>query len=358
MDPNRYPFQFQKLKPFLKLLTSLLAALLAFNTIGYTCFQPHPSALWMHEWLNPDEKRRVSTQMSAAKRWVEPRSAETQTQSVGLILGLSTSREGIDASQLEQKIGKGLRVANLGSSGGSFQELNYYSDQLNLISLNPDWIILGIHPVWLAGRKPESLQRIRPSDWAERLVSQNVPEKIRLGIRQSFWLVHNHRRMHNWIENILRSTSINPNTWINPSAYSTIPFKTIHHYSNKRASKEYIQTQNHAFNALGWYETGRYALDNHESINLKQILSHCGKASRRVIIVLMPESSLFREHVPALGVSTMRNILCLYPEFEVLDCRTFLNDDDFFDLVHPNSRGRSKLTNRIAAQLLLTPPPR
>ena len=333
MDSFLTSLNIRRAIPLFRLLGCLALAIALLNTLGYACFRPHPRALWMQEWLNPTEKKRVSTQLASAEHWVERASRSTPAPSIGLILGLSTAREGIDPQLLERELGSGVRAVNLGSSGGSFQELAYYSEGLDRTPLRPEWIVIGVHTTWLAGRRPDALEPMSASDWLWRVTHRRGPERIRTGARQRAWLEYNYLRIHNGIQNALRGHALAPAPWVEPGADLQDTFQTLHLYSGMHADPEFIRLQTTAFGDSGWYDAERYSSTPEEFEALRVILLRCLRISPRVSVVLMPEADPLRRRIPHVAADEMTGVMQSHPQVEVLDGRALIAEEDFYDLV-------------------------
>lgn len=334
-----------RLKPLAKVLAGILVVFAFVELAGSILFRVRPDLLWMQGWQNPDEKQRITAQVAAAEQIL---TTGTRPVQCILVTGLSTAREGIDNSLLGDALG--LQVLNFGSSGGSFQELDYYTLCLTRTELRPSFIVLGVHASWLAGRMPPS------SMPAHGL----VPSSTRASLRKRFFLLNQFRRIHNSLQNLLLAgrdhldMRLGFGLGVRQFHSPLDPFETTHLYGQGRANTSFLFQQLEAFKSIGWFNSDRYVASESESEAnaFLRVLVRARRISPRVVVVLMPESEAFRNRIPPGAVPTLLKSMkgCAV---DVLDARELLPESAFYDLVHANQIGRNQLSWWLANNLRL-----
>jgi hypothetical protein len=83
-------------------------------------------------------------------------------------------------------------------------------------------------------------------------------------------------------------------------------------------------------------------------------LACCRRERIPVVLILTPESSEFRSwYTPACWMATANLLDELRATYgvEILDARSWLEDDDFFDGHHHDVSGATKFTTRLLAEV-------
>jgi hypothetical protein len=313
-----------------------------------------PEFLRRMEAVNADELTRVAAKIAS----VEARARAADD--LAIVAGFSTAREGIDPALVEEGVHHRLRVLNLGSSGGSFRELNAYFDSLFRSELRPRLLILAVHPVWLAGRvvqaptapSPREVMSIaaREGVWTAEALSA-----ARALITRWLWPLENQRRINTILRSELLLLRIRLGEAFALSARELFksstedPWKTRIIYTADRASDEFLARQMEYWEAFGWFDANRYSASGTEAIELAELLRKARSASARTALVLMPEPSDLRRRVPPDAERSIHQIVSKAgADVAVINLREALPDEFFHDHAHANKAGRECLSAIIA----------
>jgi hypothetical protein len=315
-----------------------------------------PDFLRRMEVVNPDELTRIAAKIASVEAVGE------DAENLAIVVGFSTAREGIDAARVGEGVDHRLRVLNLGSSGGSFRELNAYFDSLFGSRLRPRLLILAVHPAWLAGRvlqaptvpSPQEVLNIasRTGFWSGE--SRNAAQTL---ITRWFWPVENQGRFNTVLRSELLLLKIRLGQAFNLSAHELFkssvedPWKARILYTADRASHEFLARQMEHWEAFGWFDADRYSASGREAIELAALLRKARGASVQAVVVLMPERSDLRGRVPPDAARSLHQIVAKTGgSVPVIDLREALPDEFFHDHAHPNKAGRACLSTIVAGQ--------
>ena len=112
-------------------------------------------------------------------------------------------------------------------------------------------------------------------------------------------------------------------------------------------------TQLAAYKARGLFDPASY---DHPSVALEleglgSLIDALRGRGTDVVVALLPESSDLRPTIPEVAVDRFRESIA--PRLargvdDIIDLRDFLDDDGFADISHPNTAGRTRLSQRLA----------
>ena len=338
-----------RLRPLVIAALTVIASLAVFNLLAATVGGQYPKGIWIHQWLDPFERDRTASKVAALERVLRTTPSPDAPPVAGIVLGLSTAREGIDPMALRKRVHSVDLIANFASSGGSFQELLYYSEPIFRSSTKPVFALVGIHPAWLAGRRPAP-----PPSW--HFVQQ---DKLEIGreIWQSIWILENRLRIRNATLNMLLEFRYELQGFLGAQPVPAVSLPIIdldaveHLYSGSKAPESFIATQTRAFEQMGWFSAEAYNQPDAEVAALRDLLVRLHGITANTIVVIMPESSSFRSRVPKEAQEIVGRCVAEVPGTRILDLRNALEEDAFYDLVHPNAEGRSTIIERISAAI-------
>jgi len=305
--------------------------------------------------LDPERLGAFGSRILAA---LEIREAEKDTRPTSVLLGLSTMREGVDVHQIQEAL-PDFRWMNLGASGGSFFQLEYYSEALLHSTLAPRFAVLGIHPEWL-------------SDPEARVQSQRTEDGSPGMFRalDIFWSW----RARNTLGNLLRYESDAARRvlaerfgWAFPVLFPAgrhrtyqgdgkptpeDPWNAPRKYEDLHAdAKRWAFLRRHA-EKFGWFEAGAYDAAGTEAGHLSSLVRRLAAAGATVIVVLMPEHSSLRDAIPAEALEAMRKTLrASGVEIALIDHRSLVDDALFYDHAHLNYEGRRFYSERLSEAL-------
>jgi len=262
-----------------------------------------------------------------------------------LYAGLSTAVEGIDPRILQANDGCDAPVVGICGTGGSMQEMLALQAAFLRSNLRASVAVLCIHPAWLAGMfsepPPDSLNPIDPlrqGDWRE------AANRMRWWI----WLVQNRfyanqvafKFLYNMRLNLGTVAHVDP--WREPQPLGFAAHQTL---AQLQAQMAYLVR-------LGWFNAARYAHEQDtQAAALNQLISQLRSRGVRVLVVLMPETSIFRANEPAGPKQFLLDDLgraFQSSDPPVFDFQNAIPDDLFSDLIHMNAGGRTEFSHKLA----------
>ncbi len=337
-------------------LVSVGAALLvAFGIVDVAfryAFGMEPRSLGREENLDPVQFAAVAARVAAVENEVRTSGA---SDGLSIIVGFSTAREGLLAEVLERDDGQDGRWLNLGGSGASFHELEYYTRPLFRSSLRPRVVVMAVHPVHMAGRvgRQERLH-IGPAE-ALTLLGRGDVGLVARGAREWSWFVFHRnavsvtarRLLGELREDLMSALGVPLGARFPPAAD---PWAVERRYSGY-ADDAFVEKQLVAWRRFGWFEPSTYSLDDVETKALRVLLARSNSMADRVVLALLPERSDLRRLVPAAAEQALDAAASVAPGLQVVDLRGALADPEFYDRTHPNERGRAVVSRALAAAL-------
>jgi hypothetical protein len=316
---------------------------------------PLPYPVWFEAFKVPAEQARLGGRM-----------ADYQTQSgkatarLVFILGLSSARVGFDPTILERGVGSSFTFLNLGSSGSSMEEIEYAMAPLARTDLRPEAVLLVINPFIMGGR-PRPPVRFRPpwpGPWAPP-----AWDRSRAWLLPRIWLVANDHAIHNLVYNavfrvrdrLAGREHFTPLALFPPEIRSAEGHPSA--YLEPHAPPGALQYQ------LRLLESDRLsvpidpALQSRQILSLLRILHHLQAFHTRILVVLPPEASWLRRHVPAEDEACLKAALRSSGlDIPIYDLRDQVPDGLFYDLVHVNPAGRDLASHYLSEGLQHEPP--
>jgi hypothetical protein len=312
-----------------------------------------PSALRRAELLDPDTQLAISARVAAAQRSIRAGGTERE---LAVVIGLSTAREGIDPISFERATDGKFRLLNIAGSGGSFRELQFYYENVFTSHLHPRVVILAVHPSWLSGRtirpQPGDLGKVA-GDWV-RKPTETSWIALRSWLSEHVWIFGNRVAMNTEIRTSMLSLRGLLGELVDLEPGDLIPgpnddlWKASIRYSDIHVSAEFLSTQLRQWEAFGWFDADRFNGHTHEAVALDNLLEKLKAFAPTTLLVLMPESSEFRNRVPAAaGDRLIRIAQDAHPEMPILDLRPSMPDGSFYDHAHLNAAGREAFSTLI-----------
>lgn len=320
-----------------------------------------PATLSQSESIDPDTLQSISERVASVERQWE--NAGPTHSRLAVVMGLSTAREGIDPILIHQATQGGLHLLNVAASGGSFREMRTYSEALLNSGLQPDLVIMAVHPCWLAGRQlrpsPESPPFLR--DGGDDASAQTRFQQLKRWAAQQVWVLDNRPAMHSELRQFMLGWRARLHHWMNISLIEQAPrgddpWSVRIAYQDQQAPPEFLQAQLREWASAGWFDPERFGVQTAEAQVLRRLLGDIRGKTRNLVIVLMPESEAFRSRVPSRAAETLIDIVqAVDNKIAVLDLRASLPAAMFRDQAHLNAQGRRALTQEIAARVFGTP---
>jgi hypothetical protein len=276
---------------------------------------------------------------------------------LGVILGSSAVRQGVDTEVLKEIDGGRTRWLSLAANGANVGDLAALAGLLFRSGLKPETLVLALHPGLLARTDtylsddaashffaPEvsgGLGRLTAplSGRASALVRIAFPQRVRLNQR-------------------FRQALLGTRTALFASL--NVPTGSLFR-ADRDPFRDRAETLANADTAVrdwqmgqwrdkGWFERGAYAPGDKNARALVSMVRDARGLGASVIVVLMPESSPVRASVPPEAMRCLREALGrgFGPDAPpVVDLREALPDDRFSDTIHPDERGRREFSGRL-----------
>ena len=351
---SRHRIAIARLLPLIVVTAGIIVSLMLADAILLIAFGPAPEVLRQHEVLDPSEFQRLGQLVGEAETSLG--SNVSGDAHVAVVIGLSTAREDIDAAILGPALCPGTRVLNIASSGGSFRELAFYLQALQRTQIRSTLTILGVHPVWLAGRTLPAPSEFGSSE-LRGLVSSNFSHAGEKAFVQRWvWLVGNRRAMHAVLNDALWQIRERVADFAHLTTAEVFPdrdgspWESHSQYEGRRAPQELRAAQLAAWTDYGWFDPARFSAVGSEATSLRAFLDEARVFGPHVVAVLLPEESEARRRIPP---NARRAFLDVARDafIPVIDMSQWLPDDAFYDYAHANAVGRQLVSNEIGRRL-------
>jgi hypothetical protein len=341
----------RRFSPVLVVVAALVLALTSADVVLRSTWGILPESLLRNEYLKPDDLAELGGRVVAVE-------AAPPSQPLAVLLGFSTVREAFVPSLLEAEPGGAdFRWLNLGGSGASFFELEYYVQPLLRSRLRPELIVLGMHPVWMAGRLSNpKLVEAGPKEVLRTLAHRRFGE-LKAEVIEWSWLAFNRNRANLGLRRVLAWSREHfilgaglPQSVLYPPA--THPWREERRYEGQ-VDQKLRATQMGAWERFHWFETGHYRDVEAEAANALAVIQACQRMARRVVLVYMPEGEVLRRRIPPDAQATFeRGVLArLETRPEIVDLRKELPESAFYDHIHVNESGRPLASAELARHL-------
>jgi hypothetical protein len=247
----------------------------------------------------------------------------------GILLGQSPLGCAVERSVLEESDGLQLFWIKLNCWGTSIHGISDLYELMKVADARPNVVVLGINPYLLVGQ--------------EIMLSHNyLLKKEGKRIKPFIWF-YNNRRMVNYLSHVFYHRinvklqrafgfELSALYGIEPDLRRTDARERVKPFTpgELKESEKYDE-------ALGWFDPAKYSPDSSNSRALVKLINDCRERKAKVCIILMPESSAFRNRVPPEGKRCFAEINRRYFAHDpvpVYDLQDRVADDQFVDLVH------------------------
>ncbi len=338
-------FDFRRCRAAVATVLSLAVALALLNAaLGATIGSP---ARWFprdedtYDWLFLE---RAASQFAAAK----PEAAR-RVGKIGVVIGLSTAAQAINSDVLTEKGPPGYRWIVTNGFGGTMHKPAEFARLMAASGLRPASVIVALNPIMLAAHPSPG----PPEGDARR------PATLREAIKDHFWIVSS--RYH--VKHVVRRSILffktaliarlggDPGAAVAPAASA---WEQIDLDLSARMTPEQARSQAEQFRSINLFAPESYAVDSAASAELIATVRAARATGARVVVVVLPESTLMRQETPPGARGLTRQVLehALGAEAPpVLDLNDVLNDDEFLNLTHANQWGRDRFTPLLARRL-------
>jgi hypothetical protein len=341
LQPSRY-------LPVSVVLTALALVLALVDVALRASWGILPESLLRNEYLKPDDLAQLGGRVVAVE-------AAPPKEPLAVLLGFSTVREAFVPSRLANEPGGAqFKWLNLGGSGASFFELKYYVEPLLRSHLKPELVVLGMHPVWMAGRLSNpKLVDAGPGTVLATLSRRRFGE-LKAEVIEWSWLAFNRnrtnlglRRVFAWSREAVFLEAGLPQSVLYPP--SRDPWREERRYEGQ-VDEKLRATQMGAWERFHWFETEHYGETAREAADALAVIKACQALANRVVLVYMPEGEALRERIPpAAQAAFEREVLArLETRPLVIDLRAQLPESAFYDHIHVNESGRPIASTLLA----------
>jgi hypothetical protein len=273
---------------------------------------------------------------------------EITASSLVAVLGMSTVREGLDASLLARHDPKHRQWLILGAAGGDMSQLQQYSFTLSVSHLNPSAVVLGIHKSMLQDEESVPTHADLQELGGSLLRGSVIP-----AIRQAqllTWFGRHHDEVANWAFMAVHHARLTLNRQQGlqlDAIYRRMdnPWAVNSSYAGARAAADDLAFQMEGLHSE--LRPERSSPMNSQVKALAEVVHRFRQRGSRVVCVLMPESSEYRRlyspPIPAMFDQALR-FSAQGQAIPVVDLRNALEDTFFYDYAHLNADGRGRLS--------------
>jgi hypothetical protein len=244
-------------------------------------------------------------------------------------LGLSSVQHGLDPNVLDQNDPAGRRWLVMGAAGGTLVDLEIAAQPFLDSSLRPDMVVIGIHP-WMLHRD-DRMAHDTTLAWVGRIS----------------WLSKHHDALNSLciierdktVPAVGRLFHLPPWQVYEPAP---APWENQSDFPTEHAPPVEINAQWAGLQfelAPDQYHDNGVELDS-----FRRLVAHLRGHGRRLVCVLMPETSALRPYPPEVEAAFQRAVASLDEPLEIRDLRTSMPDVLMHDFTHPNSAGRAKFS--------------
>jgi len=313
-----------------------------------------PDVTWV---LASEEETQVVWLQKIGERTAGVRAAQSidGEEPLGVALGFSTVREGLDPILMEELDPSRRRWLNLGTSGSGMVQMHEQASLFLRSDLTPDIVIFGIHPTDVV-RRPS--REIGPASIADVIASLKGFRSIAVG--QCFsraWIM----RMRSPMNHVYRRTLMQTRLRYLDGYPIDVPFAPdpepwaadLRGYPLRQKPKQ-LDRQMQGWESLNWFATESYGNTEEQIDLLKDLIERFRQRGSRILVLVMPEATSLRSRTPAVAKETIVAEFgsdltdgCYY-----VDLREAFSDDQFSDHAHLNTFGREALTRAVINHLL------
>jgi hypothetical protein len=328
VDPSRY-------RALVRVIGGVLGVLVAIDVALRLAVGISPAALLRASFHDTGNRELVAARVSAVI-------AERGAGPVAVIVGSSSAYDGLLPSVLAGADPAHRRWLNLATTGSSFDELRYTFGPLFASELDPDLVVVAIHPGWMAGRLvgDPTLDAI--------LISSTAP--------RTSWLLFN----RGLVNHAVRDGLADAREWL--LLRLGVPFDAVyppardpwseHAPAHGERDLAFARDQMEMWRLKRWFDASWFAHADEEVAAAAEVIAAAQRVARRVVVVLMPESSTLRAAMPGEAEAAFRRALTrLAAPPPVLDLRAVIPDALFEDHIHVGDRGAHLLSAALAERL-------
>jgi hypothetical protein len=275
---------------------------------------------------------------------------------LGIYVGLSTGRAGIDPNILHEDDCHETRYVGFCGFGKSLEHLLLLCGPLFRSPFKPMTAILCVHEGWLVGSPAaEPAAHVNPLS----ALSRHDWRQAAKAVRDWPWIIAYRTDINYTIRRVVYEARASlfdclhlaADVFSPPDPDPWLPPKTDIRPDVNRADDGFLGEQLRGW--YRWFEPQEY--ETHEQAQiawLVQLIGRFRERGARVFVLVMPEHTVPRRRIPPSAYSFLRAALAKEfdgaPPVVLLDFRAVLPDSMFYDYVHVNQAGRAELSHRLA----------
>jgi hypothetical protein len=331
-------------------------SLLAINFVFAIAFGPFPRWL-VTEHIPMGWEFMEQNDARVAGLLVETRSVQSESDRVfNVYIGKSSARRDIDPEILAANDGSNGRYLCLWGQGEGMHDLDLLARPILATSLKPHVTLLCIHPAFLAGRASEKLEN--PLDpfpppgagrW-QRLSGLICRYNAIHGKTVKIYMNHAIRTaLYGARISLFAHLRLNEDAFCEPDRD---PWRPRYPDEDQlKCPEDQLRMRVQICTRLGWFGGDQYAKYRRSlSATLVGVIKRFQNRETEVIVVLMPETTEIREHVPPEArrylVEVLNKGFAGTPP-ALLDFRDAMPDSMFVDHIHLNSSGRGEFSRLL-----------
>ncbi|HEX4146373.1 MAG TPA: hypothetical protein VHY91_22925 [Pirellulales bacterium] len=285
---------------------------------------------------------------------------------LGVMMGASALREGVDPAQLRDQCHGSTRWLLLAAENANMSNLRDIHGLLTLSRLDPAELVLVVQRIKLAD--VDTSKTIEPAAFnfdgliaglthldlrlLRRIVEDNMVVPINLLCPNRIWVNQRIRRLVIDARiHLFDRLGLGVDRLYAPARS---PWDVQAHSYEGQVSATNIQRNFEGDRDVGFYDPEHYLTDGPQYRAMVELITAARERGSRVSIVLLPEFTLVHDAVPAESLSALTATLDAAFGAErppIHDFSHALADDRFYDLSHLNARGRQEFTQMLSQTL-------
>jgi hypothetical protein len=310
----------------------VLLVLVAIDLALRLAFGIAPPALLRASFHNTGNRELVAGRVSAVL------ASGADAAPLAVIVGSSSAADGLVPARLAAADPARRRWLNLATTGSSFDELRYTFGPMFASGLRAEVVVVAVHPGWFAGK----------------VVGDPVLDALMLPeLPQTSWLLFN----RGTLQHLARSALANARERMllglgvrfadvyapveDPWRERVLPEKWTHNLGDGQLD---------LWRHKRWFEAAWFERADEEVAAAADVFAGCARVGRRVVVVLMPESSMLRAKMPAAAEAALRRAIGAGGP-EVVDLRAVVPDAEFADHIHVGPPGAHRLSDLLPGRI-------
>ncbi|MBX3161005.1 MAG: hypothetical protein KF773_33910 [Deltaproteobacteria bacterium] len=259
---------------------------------------------------------------------------------LAVIVGSSSAADGLVSARLTAADPARRRWLNLARTGSSFDELGYAFGPLFASDLRADVVVVAIHTGWFAGK-------VVGDPTLDALMLPDLP--------RTSWLLYHRGTLQHLARSALAGARERLLLGLGVRFSDVYP-PAAEPWSEREPPETWTHDLGPAVLELWrhkrWFDAAWFDAADDEVAAAAEVLAGCARVGRRVVVVLMPESSILRGEMPAAARAALDRALARLPHPPaVLDLRAAIPDAEFADHIHLGPPGARRLSDLLSGRI-------